>query len=212
MLENVGHIRAVRRAVPRPWRIGWIFGVLIETVVEHLGLPALRFESRPDPSVPAESRIAGEVARGLRNRSRAGWISGDQLVRERAVAPLHGRDIFLWGFGRRKTRALVRVVAHQNGRVVVPLRLVQLVLIVGNYPPVDDWPSQAHTAAACWKLVSGQFPQFRNRRGPCGFAVRFARALCIGQALQVLARKSRWPRRSERSAALRNGALKQPFR
>src|ERR1035438_2441272 len=121
MLENIGHVRAVRRAKPSPRRIGRIFGVLIEIIIEDSRFSGLGREPRPDPGLPAESRVASEVAGSLRNRPGTGWISCDQLVGKRAVTRLHGRDIVLRSLGRPEARTLIRVVADQDGRVIVKL-------------------------------------------------------------------------------------------
>ena len=67
MLENVGHIRAVRRAVAKPGRAFWIIRVLVEVIIEDLGFSGLRLKSRPSPSLPAKRRIAGQITRGFRN-------------------------------------------------------------------------------------------------------------------------------------------------
>ena len=74
--------------------------MLIEVVIVGLGLADLRLQPRPNPGVPAERRVAGQVARGFGYRVRADGIGIDQIVGEFAVTPLDARDVILRGFRR----------------------------------------------------------------------------------------------------------------
>lgn len=132
MLENIGHIRPMRCAISGPGRALRIIRVLIKIVVENLGLSGLCLQPSPGPRVPAERRVAGQIARGFRNRIGVHGISFDQIVGELAVTRLDAGQVILRSFRRRKACAFVGIVAHENGRVVVFARRVKLVLIARN--------------------------------------------------------------------------------
>src|ERR1017187_10439330 len=106
--------------------------MLIEAVEENLRFPRFRLEPRPYPGVPAEHRVARQVARGLGDGLRTWRIGGDEPVGERAIPRLHRRDVILRSAGRRKALAFVGIVTHQNRSFVVAPGFVELVLVGYN--------------------------------------------------------------------------------
>src|ERR1017187_8648975 len=156
--------------------------MLIEAVEENLRFSRFSLEPRPHPSVPAEHRVARQVARGLGDGLRTWRIGSDELVGERAIPRLHRRDVILRSSGRREALALVGIVAHQNRSVVVAPGFVELELVVRNDPSVYDRPRPALAAASGGKLVGGDLAQIRDGCGSRPLDIRLAGALRIGEA------------------------------
>ena len=158
MLEHIRDLGAVRRARR-------LLRVLIEVVVVGLSFRLPGMQARPHPGMPAERRIARQIAGGLGNAIGPGGIGLKQAVGKRAVALSHARDVVGRGAGRRETGAFVGVVAHQDCGVVEPSGFVEPVLIVGNHPAIHDRPSHPALAARRFEhLLSRYCAQLFQRR------------------------------------------------
>ena len=170
----------------------------------------LGLQSRPRPGLPAERRIARQVARRLWNGIGGRRIGLQQAVGERPIALAHAGDIVVRGARRREAEALVRVVAHQNRRVVESPGFVKPVLIVRNHPAVHDRPRHAALAPPhLHQFVGRQRAQFLQRCRASRLGELRARYFRIGQNTHVLARHGRLAEGAERAPALRDCALEQ---
>ena len=187
MLENVGHFRAVRRAVTGARRVCRIIRVLVEVVIENLGPAGLRLEPRPNPRVPAEGRVTGQVARGFGNRVGADGIGFDQIVGELAVTRCDVGDVILRRSWRRKTRAFVGVVADEN-RACRCICRPRRVCIGRRESPSRQQSARTSRRRGPTGSLSGAI--FRNSamdETPAALGVSFAGALGIGEAFHVFA-------------------------
>src|SRR5690349_3742923 len=124
MLKDVTHLGGVRGSATRLGRVRRIVRVLIEIIQESLGFSSSRLQPHPRPGLPTERGITGQIARRLGNNSFLCWVQLKQTVGERSVALAGGRDIRFGRTRRLEAGAFIRVVADQNGRVVIALRLV----------------------------------------------------------------------------------------
>src|SRR5665213_3481 len=116
--------------------------------------------------MPAEGRIALQIARRLGLFAIAGGIRAQQAVSECTVAMLCAVDVLARCARRREAGAFIRVVADKYRRVVELLSGVKIVLIVGNYIAIDDGPCHAAcSAGSSHNFLSRQAAQLRDVRG-----------------------------------------------
>ena len=195
--------RSLSGTTARPGGIGGIVGVLIEIVQKRFGFSGFRLQPRPRPGLPAKRRIAGQVARRLWNNRFRCWVQLEETIGKRSVALARGCDIRFGRTRRLETGAFIRVVADQDGRVVVAFRLVQPVLVVGDHPTIHDRPSQTRLTSRRFEhFVGRKLAEILDRRGAGSLGVRFPGAFRVGQQHHVLTRHSARTAGPERPAAL----------
>ena len=185
--------------------------MLVEVIAVDPGLAGPRLQPCPAPRVPAERRVAHQVASRLGHGVGARRIDFEERVGELAVALPDAGDEFRRSLFPGEAQAFVGIVAHENRSVVVFAGGVEPVLVAANHPTVDDGPGGA-AGPAGRKLVGGNLAEFRDRRDPGLLGVSHAGLLGVGQEPHVLAGISGDAGRAERSAALRDGAVEQALR
>ena len=118
--EHIGQLRRVSCSVSPGSASGGDFGLFVKVVEEHLRLAGLRLQTSPRPSVPAERRVAHQIARcPLSGKSFASRIGGQDFVRKLLVTFADTLNVGFLGLGASERCTFVGVVADQNRYVVV---------------------------------------------------------------------------------------------